>query len=553
MFQGREGLGDHAMWGFTPAQDLLRESPLKGEANILVCQPGDIGHVLRTIGMRRRHPQHTINASSSLYVWESQIAVLARHLLLLRVAQDWELPIRQRANVFLEIFGNCSVQDRTSRYIARLGKDLGDLLFSSEATADIVDLSLLKFKERDQLEDIFKSWCCNVPCNIMALRDAHLRAFFGVRYDHRKNLVDWDYTNRLKGVAGVIHHTQYRNWRLGGIAYEFGDQVYDQPNRTMMSHAKGTAVNGKRQGLKRNIRGFSLDVRVGPFITFGVDCERTNAYAEDLFAVLNKGSGTEQHRHNTAEVAVYSILSYLWGFETRGQYTMKKKNDIYSGLGDDSSNVLDSHSVNEQREWQGKQHSGGGRNVAEGVEESSDADSVLKSTKQPSQGSTFSMKKISLSSLPEQPPCSTKDRAQKINEEQALERAECIVEAFDGVKVFMLSGELDRHLSKPHYHHFFDRVHLGLTTVDVVGSALTSEALADRAVITMDTGRYMVPFNEEQQRKFVGGIFSLASEQGWEPLLGMENASDGSTTSPTEMAMYGDLVGFSFARKPAST
>lgn len=45
-----------------------------------------------------------------LYVWESQIEVLARHLLLLKVAQDWELPIRQRANAFLEIFGNCSVQ-----------------------------------------------------------------------------------------------------------------------------------------------------------------------------------------------------------------------------------------------------------------------------------------------------------------------------------------------------------------------------------------------------------------------------------------------------------
>ncbi len=48
--------------------------------------------------------------TQQLYVWESQIEVLARHLLLLKVAQDWELPIRQRANAFLEIFGNCSVQ-----------------------------------------------------------------------------------------------------------------------------------------------------------------------------------------------------------------------------------------------------------------------------------------------------------------------------------------------------------------------------------------------------------------------------------------------------------
>ncbi|CAM9199040.1 unnamed protein product, partial [Hapterophycus canaliculatus] len=161
MSQGREGVGTHAMWGFTPAQDLLRESPLKGVANILVCQPGDIGHVLRTVGMRRRHPQHTIH----LYVLEGQIEVLARHLLLLRVAQDWELPVRQRANVFLEIFGNCTIQDRTSRYVARLGKDLVDMLFSSAGTADVVDLSLLKCRERDQLEKVFKSWSCDTPCN----------------------------------------------------------------------------------------------------------------------------------------------------------------------------------------------------------------------------------------------------------------------------------------------------------------------------------------------------------------------------------------------------
>lgn len=47
---------------------------------------------------------------AQLYVWESQIEVIARHLLLLQVAQDWELPIRQRANVFLEIFANTLVQ-----------------------------------------------------------------------------------------------------------------------------------------------------------------------------------------------------------------------------------------------------------------------------------------------------------------------------------------------------------------------------------------------------------------------------------------------------------
>ncbi|CAM9809891.1 unnamed protein product [Hapterophycus canaliculatus] len=114
----------------------------------------------------------------------------------------------------------------------------------------------------------------------------------------------------------------------------------------------------------------------------------------------------------------------------------------------------------------------------------------------------------------------------------------------------MLSGDLNRHLSKPSFRHLFDRVHLSLTAVDVAGSAAITEALADRAVITMDTGRYMIPFNEEQQRGFVGEICSLASEKGWEPLFSTELSSDGSTTMPKEVPNM-DHLSFSFNRKRA--
>lgn len=53
----------------------------------------------------------------------------------------------------------------------------------------------------------------------------------------------------------------------------------------------------------------------------------------------------------------------------------------------------------------------------------------------------------------------------------------------------MLSGDLGRHLSKPRFRHLFDRVHMGLTAVDIAGSASINEVLADQAVVTMDTGR----------------------------------------------------------------
>lgn len=55
-------------------------------------------------------------------------------------------------------------QERTSRYIARLGKELVDMLFSTDSTADVVDFSLLKWRHRDLLEMTFKSWDCSAPC-----------------------------------------------------------------------------------------------------------------------------------------------------------------------------------------------------------------------------------------------------------------------------------------------------------------------------------------------------------------------------------------------------
>lgn len=39
-------------------------------------------------------------------------------------------------------------------------------------------------------------------------------------------------------------------------------------------------------------------------------------------------AGTEQHRHNTAEVAVYSLLSYLSEIEVGRRYIMSKVSAI---------------------------------------------------------------------------------------------------------------------------------------------------------------------------------------------------------------------------------
>jgi dynein assembly factor 3 len=157
-----KALGVHSMWGFSPAVDLLEKAPttVTTPLRILVARPSDIRHVLVSISRRRRHKMPPIH----FVVVENELEVLARHLLLLQVVCDWELPIRQRATVFLELFANTLVQERTQRYIHRLGQELVELVCDEKGSlADIADLSSLKYRERDMLVDVFKSWDPKVP------------------------------------------------------------------------------------------------------------------------------------------------------------------------------------------------------------------------------------------------------------------------------------------------------------------------------------------------------------------------------------------------------
>lgn len=71
---------------------------------------------------------------------------------------DFEVPIRQRANVFLEIYGNTRVQERTARYIEQLGQSLRALVADGTSTLGLVSLEHLKYRERDVLESVFKSY-----------------------------------------------------------------------------------------------------------------------------------------------------------------------------------------------------------------------------------------------------------------------------------------------------------------------------------------------------------------------------------------------------------
>jgi len=148
------------------------------------------------------------------------------------------------------------VQERTAKYIGQAAKDLIKLVCNeSGRLANLMDLSQLKFRERDALEFVFKTWGPDVPYdgeyegplfvggamggNIICwcwcwwccvsvfsprfscggtaatLRDSRIRGYLGQRYDSRRGVSDWDYhvsTSRCcslfppKGTISTSHH-----------------------------------------------------------------------------------------------------------------------------------------------------------------------------------------------------------------------------------------------------------------------------------------------------------------------------------------------------------
>ena len=80
-----------------------------------------------------------------------------------------------------------------------------------------------------------------------------------------------------------MHVKLFKDWRLRGIAFEFGDQTYTEPNRTLMSHAPGVMKAGKDRGSTKEVLGYWSDLVVSPYFSLGTDAEASNAFAEVLF------------------------------------------------------------------------------------------------------------------------------------------------------------------------------------------------------------------------------------------------------------------------------
>ena len=100
---------------------------------------------------------------------QGHVEGLARHLLLLSILLDDALPLKERVERFLEVHGNMQLREQSSAYLEQRGKLLADVVLACSAgerpaaaggersrLLSLFDLSLLRYKERDALVEVFR-------------------------------------------------------------------------------------------------------------------------------------------------------------------------------------------------------------------------------------------------------------------------------------------------------------------------------------------------------------------------------------------------------------
>ncbi|KAJ3255459.1 Dynein assembly factor 3, axonemal [Boothiomyces macroporosus] len=258
-----QGIGSTSLYGFTPAINLIDKTP-QGPVNILLANTSDIRHVYPTIAA---NPQSEIN----FYIIEPQSTVNCRNLLLfnLFVTED-EISVQEQVEMFLDLYNNTSISERTFDYIISASKSLIKTITDSKGILhDMISLSYLKYRERDDLEFVLKFYLSK-PFEVSTLWDTRLRTLLRSRYDSRDNVFDWDYNMKLLDSdprKKYIHKKQYCKWRNTGSWYLL------RSNQTKVNKTMATVDIMKIDGVGVAKYGVFSDIVLGPFQCFGIETE----------------------------------------------------------------------------------------------------------------------------------------------------------------------------------------------------------------------------------------------------------------------------------------
>uniref|UniRef100_A0A7S0WW51 Uncharacterized protein n=1 Tax=Pyramimonas obovata TaxID=1411642 RepID=A0A7S0WW51_9CHLO len=436
---------------------------------VLQVAPSDPRHTLLTMARAwRRQPEREVQMT----VWESSCESLARHMVLISIILDTDLTPRERMEVFLEVYGNIKIRDKTAEYLEERGKMLGSVVLDSSFNEKdgvfnrLFDFSQLKYKEKDELVEVLRSYSRKQDFNMDAAWDWRCRKFYGERYDHLKNLVDWDYHMRLAETgATIVHFVQFREYRKTGIAFEIRDSRFTEPNRTLLSTAYGRTFEftdrlGEKRGRSVSTRGLYTDMQCSPYLAFGVESD-----AKDLFRKANK-----EHIKTAVDVTEFNMESLIHEMymNEKHKYIPSESERARYGTGEGEEQNASLSSVAEEEE--------GG----DDKDPSEDPDEVAKKLK-----------------------------------EEAAARAQSTAGRF---RITLATGDLAKNVfNKNANKGAFDVIGLGCWMVHRLQDGLDKLAKPN-GVLAVEDARYMLSITKEQAALFDTRVDELAKENGWSRL-----------------------------------
>ena len=297
--------GQIAWWGFSPSIDLIEYMKKyevdfnKNEINVLLVGASDSRHLLRTLSKL-----HDFDGKINLYMVESSMENIARQMLMIKLTLEQELlyNLQEKSEMFLELFGNSMLRSVTREYLVQSSSNLIEVVteptFAKE-NFPYFDFTNLKFKERDQLESIFKFWRNSDEdvFNVAELWDQRVRSFLGVRYDGKENAYDWEYSMNLKEKASIVNWHEYKRWRGNGVAFVIRDETaYTCANKTLAS-----GVLFKKDGERISKRGYWGDILNSPFVAFGIESKN-----QELF-----GKANNVHKQTASDVSLHNVKACL--------------------------------------------------------------------------------------------------------------------------------------------------------------------------------------------------------------------------------------------------
>ena len=140
-------VGSIAFYGLTPSINFFEQSGVDPteqdpkddrEINVLLSECGDIRHILKTLSdilpLNKGPRKHPLN----IYIHDRQLENLGRALVFLTLICEVSFAKRERMELFLDLYGNCLVREKSNAYLQSIVNELIQLVTEDDRCQSVL-------------------------------------------------------------------------------------------------------------------------------------------------------------------------------------------------------------------------------------------------------------------------------------------------------------------------------------------------------------------------------------------------------------------------------